>query len=43
MTLMIHPNIFKIMRKTVKEEELTMSIVTDEALCAGCKALGRIE
>ena len=42
-TFTLHPDIVKIIRNTAAEEKLPLSIVADEALYAGLKALGRID
>ena len=42
MTFTLHPDIAKLVRKTAKEEGLSFSVVADEALFAGFKAMGRI-
>ena len=39
----LHPDIVKVIRNTAAEEKLPLSIVADEALYAGLKALGRID
>ena len=39
----LHPDIVKVIRNTAAEEKLTLSIVADEPLYAGLKALGRID
>ena len=42
-TFTLHPDIVKVIRNTAAEEKLPLSIVADEALYAGLKALGRID
>ena len=42
-TFTLHPDIVKVIRSTAEEEKLPLSIVADEALYAGLKALGRID
>ena len=39
----LHPDIVKVIKSTAEEERLPMSIVADEALYAGLKALGRMD
>ena len=42
-TFTLHPDIVKVIRNTAAEKKLPLSIVADEALYAGLKALGRID
>mgnify|MGYP001006543497 CR=1 FL=1 len=42
-TFTLHPDIVKVIRDTAAEEKLPMSIIADEALYAGLKALGRMD
>ena len=42
-TFTLHPDIVKVIKSTAEEERLPMSIVADEALYAGLKALGRMD
>ena len=42
-TFTLHHEIVKVIRSTAAEEKLPLSIVADEALYAGLKALGRID
>ena len=42
-TFTLHPDIVKVIRNTAEEDKLPLSIVADEALYAGLKALGRID
>ena len=42
-TFTLHPDIVKVIRETAAEEKLPMSIIADEALYAGLKALGRMD
>ena len=42
-TYTLYPDIVKVIRDTAAEEKLPLSIVADEALYAGLKALGRID
>ena len=38
----LHHDIVKMIRKTAKEEGVSLSVVADEAFYAGFKAMGRI-
>ena len=42
MTFTLHHDIDKIIRKTAEEQGVSFSVVTDEALYAGLKEMGRI-
>ena len=42
-TFTLHPDIVKVIKSTAEEERLPMSIIADEALYAGLKALGRMD
>ena len=42
-TYTLYPDIVKVIRDTAAEEKLPLSIVADEVLYEGVKALGRID
>ena len=42
-TFTLHPDIVGVIMSIVKEENIPMSVVADEALYAGLKKLGRLD
>ena len=42
-TFTLHPDIVGVIRKIASEEDIPMSVVTDEAMYVGLKKMGRMD